>query len=516
MKKLICMFLCVVLCLSCVPASFAENWVQYEIPELSMELYFPESYYVWDLNLKQDDPILENLGVGYDYLMNVLRISNGYLNAISKDQSTEVMIGSVDSPNVSDLGLLQKDIMNFKISARKEQIESDFENVVITSYDFFPHRQATFVKYYYEQKIDDDTVYYGTKYYTVYNNKEIEIQVTSYTGALNEIQEKTMDGIVSSIVFEDVTSVADHPETLYVDKETGLEFTVPQGFEERELTEAQKESVTAAFQNKYGEILSFTSTDYYADLPVSEQLLKSRNLMGIDDMKQKDIDDMVTAIGATSDQLVRVRKGEYQFYEFTTNLTRDSISMKARADFTLINGYLYLFMCTALQNSESTAMDQLLSSVRAGDFKLTFDSLMPEKDEQDNPPEEEVQVDGADLREHLYSTYNAGAEGKNAAGDFFYYVYNADEGNAAILVIVSADRENYNGWEGTAETVGDHVVLFSNNGEEVPFYFSAVDERGKFRMKFINDGDVAMMHDVKFDTLVDDVVAARLEFVGVD
>lgn len=58
------------------------------------------------------------------------------------------------------------------------------------------------------------------------------------------------------------------------------------------------------------------------------------------------------------------------------------------------------------------------------------------------------------------------------------------------------------------------MVLFSNNGEEVPFYFSAVDERGKFRMKFINDGDVAMMHDVKFDTLVDDVVAARLEFVG--
>lgn len=118
---------------------------------------------------------------------------------------------------------------------------------------------------------------------------------------------------------------------------------------------------------------------------------------------------------------------------------------------------------------------------------------------------------GAELREHLVSTYNVGAEGTNEAGDHFYYLWNEEEGNDdTLLVIVSADESSYNGWEGTSAVVDDHVVLTSDDNE-VPYTFEETD--GGFIMTFLNDGDVATMQFVDVETVADDVVAARLMFV---
>ena len=131
----------------------------------------------------------------------------------------------------------------------------------------------------------------------------------------------------------------------------------------------------------------------------------------------------------------------------------------------------------------------------------------------DAAAEAEETDDGSGLKEHLKEGYNKGAKGSNEAGDTSYNAYNDEDGNdAALLIIISADRQNYNGWEGTAETVDDQIVLTSNNEEEVPFTFSEVDGDGNFTMTFVNDGDVAEMQLVDFDSFVDEVVAARMEF----
>ena len=138
----------------------------------------------------------------------------------------------------------------------------------------------------------------------------------------------------------------------------------------------------------------------------------------------------------------------------------------------------------------------------------------PRPDDAAAEAEEATEADdGSGLKEHLKEGYNKGAKGSNEAGDTFYYAYNDEDGNdAALLIIISADRQNYNGWEGTAETVDDQIVLTSNNEEEVPFTFSEVDGDGNFTMTFVNDGDVAEMQLVDFDSFVDEVVAARMEF----
>ena len=116
------------------------------------------------------------------------------------------------------------------------------------------------------------------------------------------------------------------------------------------------------------------------------------------------------------------------------------------------------------------------------------------------------------LREHLVGLYTGGAEGTNEDGDTFYFLFNNEEGhNEALLVIVSADREHYNGWEGEALREDDHVLL-SGAEHDVPFSIEDTDDG--FTMTFLNDGDVATMTYDDVDNVIDDVVAARVEFAG--
>ena len=126
--------------------------------------------------------------------------------------------------------------------------------------------------------------------------------------------------------------------------------------------------------------------------------------------------------------------------------------------------------------------------------------------------EDAAEFDPDALREHLVSLYNTGAEGTNEDGDTFYFLCNMDEGhNEALLVIVSADREHYTGWEGEALKEDDHVLL-SGAEHDVPFSLEETDDG--FIMTFLNDGDVATMTYDDVDNVIDDVVAARMEFAG--
>ena len=100
----------------------------------------------------------------------------------------------------------------------------------------------------------------------------------------------------------------------------------------------------------------------------------------------------------------------------------------------------------------------------------------------------------------------------NEDGDNFYFLFNNQEGhNEALLVIVSSDGEHYTGWEGEALREDDHVLL-SGAEHDVPFSIEDTDDG--FIMTFLNDGDVATMTIEDVDNVIDDVVAARMEFAG--
>ena len=114
--------------------------------------------------------------------------------------------------------------------------------------------------------------------------------------------------------------------------------------------------------------------------------------------------------------------------------------------------------------------------------------------------------------DRLYDTYNVGAEGRSAAGDYIYYAYNEDSDDA-ILTIVSEDEQSLSSREGTIMAEDDHVVLYSEEmNDETPFVLGEKDDEGNFTMTFLGDGDVADMHTVDQDTVLGDILARLQEF----
>ncbi len=117
--------------------------------------------------------------------------------------------------------------------------------------------------------------------------------------------------------------------------------------------------------------------------------------------------------------------------------------------------------------------------------------------------------------DRLYATYDTGAVGENEAGDHFYYAYSEEEGNSdAILAIVSADGTSYFGREGVTSVQDDHVVLHSDEtNDDTAYDFSEVDENGQFTITFVGDGDVALMHLVDQDTVLQGILENLRSFL---
>ena len=64
-----------------------------------------------------------------------------------------------------------------------------------------------------------------------------------------------------------------------------------------------------------------------------------------------------------------------------------------------------------------------------------------------------------------------------------------------------------------AEVADDHVVMYDEKAEtEIPYVFSDMDEDGTFTMTFLNDGDVATMHLVDDETIVNDIISVLKHF----
>ena len=166
--------------------------------------------------------------------------------------------------------------------------------------------------------------------------------------------------------------------------------------------------------------------------------------------------------------------------------------------------------CEVSSSSTSTTTVTTSKTDESGNTTTTTTTTADEAAEEEEEAASEFDPDA--LREHLVGLYTGGAEGTNEDGDTFYFLFNNEEGhNEALLVIVSADREHYNGWEGEALKEDDHVLL-SGAEHDVPFAMEETDDG--FTMTFLNDGDVATMTYDDVDNVIDDVVAARVEFAG--
>ena len=84
-------------------------WAAQVIPELNLELQCPEGWVVFDRNVQEDDPNLQELGVAREEMLQLFEESGIYLNAVNMQTFSEIVVTMVHnntSERIYDLCLL--------------------------------------------------------------------------------------------------------------------------------------------------------------------------------------------------------------------------------------------------------------------------------------------------------------------------------------------------------------------------------------------------------------------------
>ena len=117
--------------------------------------------------------------------------------------------------------------------------------------------------------------------------------------------------------------------------------------------------------------------------------------------------------------------------------------------------------------------------------------------------------DPTGLRAKWRELFVGGAEGETTSGEHVYFIYNnPEEITYAGMMILSADKSELLHYDlGNVYLEDDNLVIEDVEGEVVlPFAILDSTDENSFELSF-QDGDVAKMHVVDLDTIIDDMVS---------
>ena len=123
----------------------------------------------------------------------------------------------------------------------------------------------------------------------------------------------------------------------------------------------------------------------------------------------------------------------------------------------------------------------------------------------DNAADED---DSTGLRAKWHEMFYEGAEGENENGDHFFFAYDdRDDVRLGSVMVLNADMtELATYYLGEVGTEDDAMVIYDNDlGMKLPFTIEDGTEDGTLKMSFM-DGDVAEMHFVDQDTIINDMI----------
>lgn len=116
----------------------------------------------------------------------------------------------------------------------------------------------------------------------VYDNKAINVTLQSYSSKIDPDKESVIASVVSTVHFDKEPLQAEVlPDTeafLYTDEDTGIEFTVPENWVQKPLSQDRKTIDVKFTSNKEpGLSILYGSTDAWAEMTSSEKVGLSRS-----------------------------------------------------------------------------------------------------------------------------------------------------------------------------------------------------------------------------------------------
>lgn len=202
--KIISKLMVFVLCLTVILASFAlaANTQTYTLDELYMQVSIPTELAVFTRNIAVDDPNLAIFGADKQSMEEYYSSNNIYLNAISVDSSSELIVTmTADGSSHEAFNFNLYD--DTELKALESDIRDEFAKtgIDLTGYSTYQGATAKFIVMDTTAQTSEGESMCRRQFYTVYNGQAIHITLNSYTGKLTSELEVELQSVVDSVVF---------------------------------------------------------------------------------------------------------------------------------------------------------------------------------------------------------------------------------------------------------------------------------------------------------------------------
>ena len=315
----------------------------YDLPELELQVDIPSEYTVITRDTPENSPIFSQIGKTKAETMKLFEEKKIYLKAISNTYKEEVIVDMVEDDTNSLSMYSDSELLGFA-----ESWVDLFRSLgyPIYKYDIYQHAQTRFIRLYYT---NTDQTLHALQYYTVYNNKQINITFRSYEGSLSSRQETTIKTIVDGIQFDNAPSSTvsgeDTKPFVYTDQETGTTFTVPANWKQAEFSEEREFlDVKFASTKEPGYIILYSSSDLWSELTPAEKIGFTREDIN-NSMLTKEL--VAQMFSTTPDKVSVVYYNGKSYCKCDIEQTVETAGIKVPVAMTILvymdNGWLYAF-----------------------------------------------------------------------------------------------------------------------------------------------------------------------------
>ncbi len=338
----------------------------YMLEEVGISVDIPSDLIVLTRDIQQSDPVLKKVGMTADKVKSTLEASNIYLDAVSEDGNSEILIIMTPSSLV-DFNLLSDSM----ISATEDSLRSAYESGGVTDIDseVYHHSQAKFLKVHGTRQSETANDYF-LQYGTAYNNKVIHLTMHSYDGEITAADETSLKRIVDSAVF-DLAPQKGAAQALktasfkYTDPDTGIAFVVPENWKQEE-PGAEQETIDAEFSsNEPGVLMMYGKYDLWSKASAADRVGHVRSDVNNSSFTVQDVADM-NGIDASKIS-IETYNGMPYFKSTQTGTNSDyglDISYEVTQMVCFQNGYALVFQFSGNSSSKYYPdFEKLLNSV---------------------------------------------------------------------------------------------------------------------------------------------------------
>ena len=392
---------------------FAAETTTYHLDDVNISIDIPDDYIVFTRSSSADDPNFAFYGITKDDLDALFEERSIYLNAWDKGVNFEILVTMTDS-SFEDFNLVSDTTLSALNSFISESFESRGAECIKS--DVYQHSQAKFLRAYYCQVENDNTVY-ALQYFTSYDGKAICIALRSTSGEIDASENNILNAIVDSVRFDVDPIKPDEPDHTtafqYHDNDTGISFTVPEDWRQEEFNEERK-FLTAKFSSNLeaGLYIIYSGYDYWDYLPSYEKTGMTRKDLDMSELTMQDFASLFD-ISLTDVTLESYNGKEFYRAVSTSDDNSLGISIQTTNLMRIENGYLVWFQFNGTESSPYYKdLESLVSSVVFPGAETITSQVEPEPETTDAPstPEDTPAVNAEAISQEV-STNNSSKKG---------------------------------------------------------------------------------------------------------